>query len=153
MTATPELPPSVEAYLADLDRALAGADPRERAETVAAVREHAAELLARYGTDDESARRVLDELGPVEAIAAEVTPAPVPATTAGKAEATDVVLVVLAVVLWPLAPVLLVWAIVRRRSGVGNRALQWLTIALSAIPTLGGIVLLLMYALNFIFDK
>jgi hypothetical protein len=50
MSATPDFPPLVEAYLADLDRALAGADPRERAETVAAVREHAAELLARYGT-------------------------------------------------------------------------------------------------------
>ena len=116
------------------------------------MREHAAELLARYGDDDESARRVLDELGPVEAIAAEATPAPVttpvPATTAGKTEATDVVLTVLAVVLWPLAPVILVWAILRRRSGVGNRALQWLTIALSAIPTLGGIVLLLLHVMS-----
>jgi hypothetical protein len=152
MTATPDFPPLVEAYLADLDRALAAADPRERAETVAAVREHAAELLARYGDDDESARRVLDELGPVEAIAAEATPAPasapVLAPTAGRTEATDVVLTVLAVVLWPLAPVILVWAILRRRSGVGNRALQWLTIALSAIPTLGGSVLLLLHVMS-----
>jgi hypothetical protein len=153
MTATPDFPPLVEAYLADLDRALAGADPRERAETVAAVREHAAELLARYGSDDEAARRVLDELGPVEHIAAEVTPAPVPAAPAGRTEATDVVLAVLAVVLWPLAPVLLVWAIVRLRSGVGNRALQWLAIVLSAIPTVGGVVLLLVHTLSVVFDR
>ena len=152
MTATPDLPPLVEAYLADLDRALAGADPRERAETVAAVREHAAELLARYGSDDDAARRVLAELGTVDAIAAEVTPAPAPATAAAapasKFEATDVVLPILAVVLWPLAPVTLVWAIIRLRAGVGSRGLQWLTITLSAIPTVGGILLLVLHSLS-----
>ena len=153
MTATPDFPPLVEAYLADLDRALASADPRERAETVAAVREHAAELLARYGRDDESARRVLAELGPVEAIAAEVTPAPVPVTTvsaapAGTIEPMDVVLAAVAVVLWPLAPVTLVWSIVRLRSGVGNRPLQWLAIVLSAIPVLIGIVLVLGHVMS-----
>jgi hypothetical protein len=31
---------------------------------------------------------------------------------------------------------------------VGNRALQWLTIALSAIPTAGGIMLLLRHTLS-----
>ncbi|MCP2285944.1 hypothetical protein APR04_004880 [Promicromonospora umidemergens] len=148
MTATPAFPPLVDAYLADLDRALASADPRERAETVAAVREHAAESLARHGTDNESARRVLDELGPVETIAAEVTPAPAPAAPAGTIEARDVVLAVLTVVLWPLAPVALVWTIVRLRSGVGNRVLQWFTIALSGIITFGGIALLVMHAVN-----
>lgn len=153
MTATPNLPPLVEAYLADLDRALAGADPRERAETVAAVREHAAELLARYGSDDDAARRVLAELGTVDAIAAEVTPAPAPAAPARvapapKFEATDVVLPILAVVLWPLAPVTLVWAIIRLRAGVGSRGLQWLTITLSAIPTVGGILLLVLHSLS-----
>lgn len=70
MTAIPDFAPLVEAYLADLDRALASADPRELAETVAAVREHAAELLARCGRDDESARRVLAELGHVMSNAA-----------------------------------------------------------------------------------
>ncbi|MFD2793474.1 hypothetical protein ACFS27_07915 [Promicromonospora vindobonensis] len=148
MTATPAFPTLVEAYLADLDRALAAADPRERAETVAAVREHAAESLARHGTDDESARRVLDELGPVEAIAAEATPAPAPAATAGKIQATDVLLAVITVMLWPLAPVALVWAITRLHSGVGNRVLQWLTIAVSAIITVGGLLLLLLHAMS-----
>lgn len=150
MTATSDFPPLVEAYLADLDRALAAADPRERAETVAAVREHAAESLARHGTDDESARRVLDELGSVETIAAEVTPAPAPepVAPAAKVEATDVVLAALAVVFWPLAPVALVWAIVRLRSGVGNRVLQWVAIVFGAIPIVIGIVLLLTHVLS-----
>lgn len=148
MTVTPDFPPLVEAYLADLDRALASADPRERAETVAAVREHAAEALARHGTDDESARHVLDELGSVEAIAAEATPAPAPAAPAGRIEATDVVLAVLTVVLWVLAPITLVWAIVRLRAGVGHRVLQWVTIVLGAILTFGGIVLLLLHAMS-----
>ncbi|MFD7311001.1 HAAS signaling domain-containing protein [Promicromonospora sp. NPDC059942] len=152
MTTTPDLPPIVDAYLADLDRALASADPRERAETVAAVREHAVESLARHGWDDASARRVLDELGPVDVIAAEVTPAPAPAAPApapgANVEATDVVLPILAVVVWPLAPVTLVWAILRLRSGVGHRRLQWLTIVLSAIPVAVGIVLVLLHNLS-----
>ncbi|MFD7311081.1 HAAS signaling domain-containing protein [Promicromonospora sp. NPDC059942] len=153
MTTTPEFPPIVDAYLADLDRALASADPRERAETLAAVHEHAAEALDRHGWDDAAASRVLDELGPVDAIAAEVTPAPQSAVSVEKIEATDVVLPVLAFVLWPLAPVTLVWAIVRLRSGVGKRALQWLTIVLSAIPTVVGVVFLLIHTLNLAFGK
>lgn len=150
MTTTPELPPLVEAYLADLDRALAGTDPRERADTVAAVREHAVESLARHGRDDDGARRVLGELGPVEHIAAEATPAPVaiPAAPAGKVEPTDVVLAALAVLLWPLAPVFLVWATVRLRAGVGNRALQWVTIALSAVTVVAGVVLVVTHLLS-----
>ncbi|WP_460624666.1 HAAS signaling domain-containing protein, partial [Isoptericola nanjingensis] len=75
MTAAPAFPPLVEAYLADLEHALAASEPRERAETLAAVREHAAESLALHGSDDAGARRVLDELGPVDAIAAASTPA------------------------------------------------------------------------------
>lgn len=146
MTATPEFPPLVEAYLADLDRALAGTDPRERAETVAAVREHAVESLARHGRDDEAARRVIGELGPVEHIAAEATPAP--AAEAAKVEVTDVVLAALALLVWPLAPVLLVWAIVRLRAGVGNRALQWTTVVLSALPVVLGIVFTVLHVLN-----
>lgn len=149
MTATPEFPPLVEAYLADLDRALAGTDPRERAETVAAVREHAVESLARHGRDDEAARRVIGELGPVEHIAAEVTPAPAAAAVpVGKAEPTDIVLAALAVLLWPLAPVFLVWAIVRLRAGVGSRALQWVTIVLSAVTVVVGLVLVAAHVLS-----
>ncbi len=50
----------VRAYLADLDRALLGADPQERAETLAAVRDHIADALGvPPGPTDERVRRVL----------------------------------------------------------------------------------------------
>jgi len=149
MTATP-FPPLVEAYLADLDRALSDADPRERAETLAAVREHAAESLARHGTDDDSARRVLDELGSVDTIAAEATPAtPAPAPRPGAAPtpAADVWLVVLAVVSLGLfvvpvvAAAAVVWAAVRLRSGAGNRTLQRVALAIGGVSFVGAVAL------------
>ncbi|GGL15694.1 hypothetical protein ACFQGK_03100 [Cellulomonas gelida] len=37
--------PLVQAYLADLDRALVGSDPREHQDTLDAVREHLEEAL------------------------------------------------------------------------------------------------------------
>lgn len=61
-------------YLQDLDRALLDADPRERADTVAAIREHIDQAL----TDSSSStdvNQVLQDLGSVEMIAAGVTPA------------------------------------------------------------------------------
>ena len=66
--------PLVDNYLQDLNRALLGADPRERADTVAAIREHLDQAL----TDSSSSadvNQVLQDLGSVEMIAAEVTPA------------------------------------------------------------------------------
>ncbi|SKC45591.1 HAAS signaling domain-containing protein [Krasilnikoviella flava] len=160
MTASPAVPPLVEAYLDDLDRALTTADPRERAETLAAVREHAAESLARYGADDDSARRVLDELGPVDAIAAAATPAGT--TTAAPAAPTpdraptpaaDVWLVVLAVfslvtVVAPVAAAATVaWATVRLRSGAGNRAMQRLALGLGAVALVGSTALYVSHVL------
>ena len=64
--------PMVEAYLADLDRALSGSDPREHAETMSAIREHLADAIAPDATA-EQVRHALDELGPVETIAASTT--------------------------------------------------------------------------------
>lgn len=148
MTATPTFPPVVEAYLADLERALAGSDPRERAETLAAVREHAAESLALHGTDDAGTQRVLDELGPVDAIADASTPA-TPATPAAPATtlAADVWLVVLSVASLALFVVPLVaaaavaWAIVRVRSGSGNRGLQKFALVVGAVSFVGAVAL------------
>lgn len=157
MTATPTFPPVVEAYLADLERALAGSDPRERAETLAAVREHAAESLALHGSDDAGTRRVLDELGPVDAIAAASTPATPdgPATAAAPAAtpAADVWLVVLAVASLALFVVPLVaaaamaWAIVRLRSGAGNRSLQKVALAVGAVSFVGAVALYVSHVL------
>jgi hypothetical protein len=155
MTTTP-FPPLVEAYLADLERALASSEPRERAETLAAVREHAAESLALHGADDAGASRVLDELGPVDAIAAASTPAGTTGTGTGTTAtptapagttAADVWLVVLAVaslavfVVPVLAAAAVVWAAVRLRAGAGSRGLQLLALALGAVSFLGAVAL------------
>jgi uncharacterized membrane protein YphA (DoxX/SURF4 family) len=74
--------PLVVAYLADLDRALSGAEPRERADTLAAVADHIGEALGQdVPPTDQQVRMVLADLGPVERIAAVATPAagrPVP---------------------------------------------------------------------------
>ncbi|WP_066582778.1 HAAS signaling domain-containing protein [Cellulomonas timonensis] len=62
--------PLVEAYLEDLDRALAGIDPAERADVVASIREHVDESLGEAPTS-EDVQDVLRRLGPVERIARE----------------------------------------------------------------------------------
>ncbi|MFE5336560.1 hypothetical protein ACFQ8E_11670 [Isoptericola sp. NPDC056573] len=156
MTTTPAFPPLVEAYLTDLERALAASEPRERAETLAAVREHAAESLALHGSDDAGARRVLDELGPVDAIAAVSTPASRAAAAPGAATTTpaaDVWLVVLAVaslalfVVPPVAAAAVVWALFRLRSGAGNRGLQRLALVVGAVSFVGAVALFVSHAL------
>lgn len=68
--------PLVLAYLDDLDRALAGADPQERLDTLTAVNEHLTEALAGDTVTDDQVRTVLADLGPVERIAAVSTPVP-----------------------------------------------------------------------------
>ena len=68
--------PLVVAYLADLDRALASADPQERLDTVTAVTEHLTDALGGEAEPTtEQVRAVLDELGSVEKIADAATPA------------------------------------------------------------------------------
>lgn len=68
--------PLVRAYLDDLRSALAGVDPRERAETIDAVRDHIGDALADHDEPtDEDVRAVLARLGPVERIATAATPA------------------------------------------------------------------------------
>lgn len=62
--------PLVEAYLDDLDRALAGIDPAERADVVASIREHVDESLGDEPTSQD-VQEVLRRLGPVERIARE----------------------------------------------------------------------------------
>ena len=76
MSATEPLPALLEAYFADLDRALIGADAREHAETVQAMREDAAEMLNRYGVSEQTAERIIADFGPVEQVAAATTAAP-----------------------------------------------------------------------------
>ena len=64
--------PLVAAYLADLDRALAGADPADRLEIVDAVREHIEASLAELGASPTQAEvaGVLRRLGTADDVAA-----------------------------------------------------------------------------------
>lgn len=151
--------PLVQAYLADLDRALAGADPRERAETVDAVREHLDTALPQEPTSDQ-VQEVLGELGPVEAIAAAATPAgptaaPGQAPPSSRVDAfavgTAVVAVVSAVLLLPvpflaipLALAALVGAVVHLRSGRPGRAWAWTAAVVAGATVLTGAVLALL---------
>lgn len=129
-TAEP-LPALLETYFADLDRALIGADPRERAETIQAMREDALEMLGQYGTSEQTAERVIAGFGPVEQIAAAATPAPpVAAAPAAPRPWADIWLLVGSIIglfyfYFPvLAIAMLIWAIVRKRKHAGSRPLQ-----------------------------
>ena len=131
MNTTEPMPALLQAYFADLDRALIGADPRERAETIQAMREHADEVLARDGVSEQTAERIIVDFGPVEQVAASATPAPAPvAAPVPPRPWADIWLLVGSIVglvyaLFPLISVaMLVWAIVRLRRHVGSRPLQ-----------------------------
>ena len=63
----------VREYLVDLEVALAGADPIERAETLASIREHLELALGADATEDQ-VEQVFESLGSTNAIAAEVSP-------------------------------------------------------------------------------
>jgi hypothetical protein len=63
--------PLVESYLADLDRALTDVDPTERAEVLASIRDHLVQSLGDGDHDPIAVTTVLEQLGPVERIAAE----------------------------------------------------------------------------------
>lgn len=144
--------PLVEAYLADLDRALRGTDPRERAETLAAIAEHIDDALA-GDTDSASVRRVLSDLGPVEAIAATTEPAaapggqgarwlpPVTLVMAGAGLALLVVNPFLAI---PLALASLVIAVVLLRTDRRSRAVSWAAAAVAGATLLGALALALL---------
>lgn len=134
MTTTESMPALLEAYFADLDRALIGADARERADTIQAMREHATEMLARYGSSEETAERVIADLGPVDQVAAAATSAPVAARSWVDIWLLAGSIASLALYVVPLVPiVMLAWAIVRMRSNIGNRALQRAALWVSAL--------------------
>ncbi len=155
--------PLVDYYLRDLDLALAGKDPGERADTLAAIREHLEQAVtdSSSGTDVE---RVLAELGTVESIAADVTPAAphanafeapaALATSSGPATmlvvlgAIAVLMAPLIFVSIPLALVTLIWSIVllrkqaagtAPRSGVGR---LWTALGLAVVAMLLAVLVL-----------
>ncbi|GAA3880063.1 hypothetical protein GCM10022381_22910 [Leifsonia kafniensis] len=65
----------VDAYIRELELALTGCDPRERAETIVAVQSHLDQALSADASDGET-KRVLLELGSPADIAGAMTPAP-----------------------------------------------------------------------------
>lgn len=142
--------PLVEAYLADLDRALRGSDPRERAETLASITEHLDEALGNAPSTD-AVRRVLAELGPVDAIAASTTPAEphhaaqpprwLPALSLAMAGASLALLLLNPFIALPLALAALVMGIVQLRSDASSRPLTWAAVAVSTATILGAVIL------------
>ncbi|MDN3481427.1 hypothetical protein QMA10_05770 [Arthrobacter sp. APC 3897] len=155
MNTTEPMPALLEAYFADLDRALAGANERERAETIQAMREDAAEMLTRYGASEQGAKRVIAEFGPVEQIAAAATPAPAPAAAASAARRSwaDIWLLagsiagLLYFVFPPLAVAMLIWAILRWRQNTGNRTLQKAALWISGAAVVLSVVLFTLHSL------
>ncbi len=157
--------PLVQAYLADLDRALAGSDPREHQDTLEAVREHLGEALGESPSSDE-VRAVLEGLGSVDAIAAGTTPvatAPTvtvlqPAPAPARPDPGSVVALVASVVALlslvlspfvaiPLALVALVVAVVRVRRPAGRTTLAWSAVVVSGTTlVLSGLLALLLLA-------
>lgn len=65
----------VDAYIRELELALTGCDPRERAETIVAVQSHLDQALSADASAEET-ERVLLELGSPADIAGAMTPAP-----------------------------------------------------------------------------
>ena len=154
MNTTEPLPALLEAYFADLDRALIGTDPREHAETVQAMREHATEMLTKHGVSEETTERIIASFGPVEQVAASATPAPAPTLTPTPARSWgDIWLLVGSVaslvfyVLPFIAIAILVWAIVRLRRNSGNRALQKVALGISIVSVVFSAVVYLTHSI------
>lgn len=150
------VPPLVAAYLADLDRRLSGADPAERADIVDSVREHidvALDELEHDPTSDD-VRRVLDDLGTVDAVVAAWSPdAPAP-TPPARRSLTDtpvgvvltalgglalgLVLAPVSLVLLAIPPAALVLVIVSSVGWVRHGAhwKSWRTVFVATMPVL-----------------
>ncbi len=74
--------PLVAAYLDELDRLLAGIEPRERADVMLGVREHLDGALGATGGSDQEVREALAELGPPQLVADEAYAGRQPTTAA-----------------------------------------------------------------------
>ena len=142
--------PMVEAYLADLDRALSGSDPREHAETMSAVREHLTDAVPPDATA-EQIRQALDELGPVETIAASTTQStPSPGRPGINGLAVCALITAAACMLFlaplpfisaPLALIALIAGIVHLRTSRRGRPLAWTAVVIAALTLVTSLVL------------
>ena len=143
----------LEQYLADLDRRLAGADPGERADIVASVREHVEDGLTSLGRPATAAdvAAALESLGSVDSVIRAwapdaVTPDPRPARTPGIVLAAGV-LAGLSVLVLPLAGVIGLAAVVVGAVALRRRAEpRWVpltAVVVGAVSAVIGIVLVL----------
>lgn len=142
--------PMVEAYLADLDRALSGSDHREHAETMSAVREHLTDAAPPDATA-EQIRQALDELGPVETIAASTTQStPSPGRPGTDRLAISALIAAVAGMLLlipvpfigaPLAFIALIAGIVHLRTSRQSRSLAWTAVVIAALTLVTSLVL------------
>jgi hypothetical protein len=147
--------PMVEAYLADLDRALSGSDPREHAETMSAVREHLTDAVPPDATA-EQVRQALDELGPVETIAASTTQStPSPGRPGTDRLAISALIAAVAGMLLlipvpfigaPLALIALITGIAHLRTTRQGDPLAWTAVVISAL-TLAMLMLAIIFLL------
>lgn len=149
----------LESYVADLERQLADADPAERADIVASVREHVAADLAALGRPATPAdvEASLATLGSVDAVAAAWTPEgsgqPAPEAHRGLPTAvvvvgtlaalTAVALVVVPIVAVPLAITTLVAGIVAIRRHREGRAISVIATVLGGVVTAGAVLVVL----------
>lgn len=124
----------IDGYLTGLGWALAGADPVERSETLASIREHLEEALPSDATS-EQVDQAISALGPASAIAAEATPGYRPTIVVNQVKETDWSAVMIlaggiaSLFLIPLIPfalilavVILIAGIMKLRSKGGSRA-------------------------------
>lgn len=135
--------PLVLAYLDDLDRALATADSQERLDTLTAVNEHLVDALGSEAATDAQVRAVLDDLGPVERIAAASTPvqprAEVPAAVwlaPALLVASLLALALVPLMVWLAAVIALgclVTSLIHLRRGSGSRSLVRAAAAISVV--------------------
>lgn len=145
----------VREYLVDLEVALAGADPIERAETLRSIREQLEESLA-ADASPEQVDQAIAALGPASAIAAESTPGYQPSVVQVVSNPTDwsAVLIlaggVASLFLIPLIPLALILAVVilvagimKLRSKQGNRAMIKGGIAAACLTLVMTVIMLL----------
>ncbi|MDO5503830.1 MAG: DUF1700 domain-containing protein [Actinomycetia bacterium] len=142
--------PLVQAYLADLDRALTGSEERERAETLSAITEHLDQRLS-HGADEAEVRRVLGELGSVDTIADTATPQaavaheershPLAAIALASAVAAAVLLIVMPFVALPLAVLALTVGLIHLITRRPGRGMAVAGVILATATLLASIVL------------
>lgn len=149
--ATTHKNPVVAAWLSDLERALDGKDPHERAETLVTIREHLDQALT-DATTPQDVDEILRRLGSVESIAADVAPNEPPATATpspwsalalGLALLSVLLLLPLPFVAAPLALIALTLSVLALRRPGGRRTAELIAVTLATVTLVAAAVMVL----------